>query len=166
MTTLKDYWFDLPENLIAQNPAGKRDESRLMIIDRKNSITEHRNFYNIADYLNKGDVLVVNESKVFPARLAGKKENTGASVEFLLLENKGGDVWEIIMKPGRKGRKDAIFSFGNGILKAKILQSLGDGNKLVEFYYDKSGKNFFDILSPLFPRLFSFLTPPLKKYNT
>ena len=139
MATLKDYYFSLPENLIAQNPADKRDESRLMIIDRKNNRAEHKNFYNITDYLNKGDVLVINESKVFPARLTGER------IEFLLLENKGGDIWEIIMKPGRKGKKDTVFSFGNGILKAKILQSLDDGNKLAEFEYDKS-RVFFDIL--------------------
>jgi len=146
MSTLKDYYFDLPENLIAQNPADKRDESRLMTIDRKSNKTEHKNFYHITDYLCKGDVLVINESKVFPARLLGEKEDTGAAVEFLLLENKGGDVWEIIMKPGRKGRKDAVFSFGNDKLKAKVLQSLDDGNKLVKFDYDGL---FFNILDEI-----------------
>ena len=148
MTTLKDYYYDLPENLIAQNPAGKRDESRLMIINRKNNTVEHKNFYNIIDYIHKGDVLVVNESKVFPARLIGEKQDNGTSVEFLLLENKGGDVWEIIMKPGKKGRKDAVFSFGGGKLTAKILQSLDDGNKLAQFYYDKN-KIFFEILDEI-----------------
>ena len=149
MTTLKDYYFALPENLIAQNPSDKRDESRLMIIDRKNNSIEHKNFYNITDYLCKGDVLVINESKVFPARLTGNKvgdkDDMGAAVEFLLLENKGGDIWKIIMKPGRKGKKDAVFSFGDGKIKAKIIQSLDDGNKLVQFFYD-SDKTFFDIL--------------------
>ena len=151
-TTLKDYYFDLPENLIAQNPSDKRDGSRLMIIDRKTDSVKHKNFHNIADYLCKGDVLVINESKVFPARLIGVKEDTGAAVEFLLLENKGGDVWEIIMKPGRKGRKDVVFSFGGGILKAKVLQSLDDGNKLVQFYYNKADKPenlFYNILDEI-----------------
>ncbi|MCL1858989.1 MAG: tRNA preQ1(34) S-adenosylmethionine ribosyltransferase-isomerase QueA [Oscillospiraceae bacterium] len=174
MSNLKDYYFDLPENLIAQNPADKRDESRLMLIDRKNNKTVHKNFYNIIDYLNKGDVLVINESKVFPARLIGERINPLPAagghgnpplqrIEFLLLENKGGDIWEIIMKPGRKGKKDAVFSFGNGKIKAKVLQSLDNGNKLVEFEYDKynGGVNsrnagvgvpytgFFDILDEI-----------------
>jgi len=147
---LKDYYFFLPENLIAQNPADKRDESRLMLIDRKTDTIEHKKFYNIADYLRKGDVLVINESKVFPARLLGEKENTGAVVEFLLLENKGADIWEIIMKPGRKGRKNAVFSFGGGKLKAEVLQALDDGNKLVKFYYDKEKyKTFYNILDEI-----------------
>ena len=167
MVILKDYYFDLPESLIAQNPADKRDESRLMVIDRKNNKTGHKNFYNIIDYLNKGDVLVINESKVFPARLIGERVGDavlsvpqtpvgfadtpfqkGAKIEFLLLENKGGDIWEIIMKPGKKGRKDAVFSFGDGILKAKILQSLDDGNKLVKFEYNKNNL-FFNILDEI-----------------
>ena len=140
---LKDYWFELPENLIAQNPTEKRDESRLMVIDRKSGALEHKKFYNIADYLRRGDVLVINESKVFPARLLGEKEQTGAAVEFLLLEDRGGGVWEIIMKPGRKGKKGALFSFGGGKLKAEIKESKADGNKLAQFYYRGS---FFDIL--------------------
>ena len=147
MTVLKDYWFDLPENLIAQNPAEKRDESRLLVIDRKSGTIEHKNFYNIIDYLHRGDVLVINESKVFPARLLGEKEATGALVEFLLLENMGGDVWEIIMRPGRKGKKGAVFSFGGGELKAKIIDSYADGNKLAQFYY--SSGSFFDILGAI-----------------
>ena len=142
MTFLKDYYFDLPENLIAQNPADKRDQSRLMVIDRKNDTIKHKYFYDIADYLCKGDVLVINESKVFPARLVSE------NAEFLLLENKGGDIWEIIMKPGKKGRKDAVFSFGGGKLTAKILQSFDNGNKLAQFFYDKS-KMFFDILDEI-----------------
>ena len=144
MTTLKDYYYDLPEYLIAQNPADKRDESRLMVINRKEKTISHKHFFNIADYLNKGDVLVINESKVFPARLIGIKEDTGAAVEFLLLDNRGGGLWEIIMKPGRKGRKDTVFSFGNGKLKAKILESLDDGNKLAKFYYDGMFYNILD----------------------
>jgi S-adenosylmethionine:tRNA ribosyltransferase-isomerase len=144
---LADYRYDLPERLIAQNPSEKRDGSRLMVIDRKSGDITHRRFADITDYLCKGDVLVINESKVFPARLTGESEQK-KSVEFLLLESKGGDIWEIIMKPGRKGRKDAVFSFGNGELKAKILESLDDGGKLVQFFYGKEehAGNFFDLL--------------------
>jgi len=171
MSTIKlnDYYFELPENLIAQNPADKRDESKLMVIDRKNNTAEHKKFYNVADYLYKGDVLVINESKVFPARLIGEFVGDGAinerssfhvpprRVEFLLLENKGEDIWEIIMKPGRKGRKNAVFSFGDGKfkLKAEVLESLDDGNKLVKFYFDRNERSsfnygmFFDILDEI-----------------
>lgn len=146
MTELKNYYYDLPENLIAQNPAERRDCSKLMVINRKNGVIEHKNFYNIGDYLNCGDVLVINESKVFPARLCGIKEETGSAAEFLLLEDKGGDIWEIMMKPGKKGKKDAVFSFGEGSLKAKILKSFENGNKLAEFCYDKNKYSFFEIL--------------------
>jgi len=160
MTSLKDYFFELPENLIAQNPADKRDESKLMLIDRKNNTIEHKKFYDIVDYLRKGDVLVINESKVFPARLIGERVGDAVlsvppkKIEFLLLENKGDDVWEIIMKPGRKGRKGVVFSFGNDAVKleAEILESLDNGNKLVKFYYDKSDtKNaaFYNILDEI-----------------
>ena len=148
MAELKDYYFDLPEAQIAQSPADRRDKSKLMAIDRKTGAIEHRNFYDIPDYLNAGDALVINESKVFPARLIGEKNETGAAVEFLLLENKGGDIWEIIMKPGRKGKKGAAFRFGGGRLEAEVLRSLDDGCKLVEFHYGKN-ERFFDILEEI-----------------
>ena len=152
---LKDYYFDLPEKLIAQNPADKRDESRLMLINRKNGVIEHKKFYNITDYLNAGDVLVINESKVFPARLIGEQISGGnkSAIEFLLLESKsanGEEIWEIIMKPGKKGRPGGLFSFGNGELKAEVLKSLDDGNKLVRFDYDKNKyNNFFEMLDEI-----------------
>ena len=154
---LRDYYFDLPEKLIAQNPADKRDGSRLMAINRATGEISHRHFYNIADYLREGDVLIINESKVFPARLIGRQTEPAPAVpqaiEFLLLESKsggGGEIWEIIMKPGKKGRPGAVFSFGNGELQAEISKSLDDGNKLVKFSYDK-GKyaNFFEMLDEI-----------------
>ncbi|MCL1792783.1 MAG: tRNA preQ1(34) S-adenosylmethionine ribosyltransferase-isomerase QueA [Oscillospiraceae bacterium] len=148
MALLKDYRFDLPENLIAQTPAEKRDASRLMVLDKKTGAMEHRHFCDIVHYLRAGDVLVVNESKVFPARLIGEKEGTGAAVELLLLENMGGDVWEAIMKPGRKGKKGAAFCFGGGRLRAEVLQGLDDGKKLVEFFFGK-GERFSDLLEEI-----------------
>ncbi|MCL2813048.1 MAG: tRNA preQ1(34) S-adenosylmethionine ribosyltransferase-isomerase QueA [Oscillospiraceae bacterium] len=148
MADLKDYYFDLPQNLIAQNPADRRDNSKLMVIDRKTGAIRHKYFYEISDYLHAGDVLVINESKVFPARLTGQKEDTPAAAEFLLLEDKGGDLWEVIMKPGRKGRNGSVFCFGGGRLKAKIVHSLDDGVKLAKFYYSKS-ESFFDILGEI-----------------
>ena len=152
---LQDYYFNLPEKLIAQNPADKRDESKLMLINRKSGEITHKKFYNIIDYLNAGDVLVVNESKVFPARLIGEKIIGGEkkTAEFLLLQNKSEDqeeIWEIIMKPGRKGRAGTVFGFGNGVLKAEILKNLDDGNKLAKFFYDKNKyKNFFEVLDEI-----------------
>ena len=148
MTPLTDYYFDLPRDLIAQNPADRRDDSKLMIVDRKNNALEHKKFYNIPDYLNAGDVLVINESKVFPARLKGIKEDSGTSIEFLLLENKGDDLWEVLMKPGKKGTKGSVFCFGEGRLKAEIVQASNYSVKLAEFHYDKS-ECFFDILNEI-----------------
>ena len=161
---LKDYYFELPEKLIAQNPTDKRDESRLMLINRASGDITHKHFYNIIDYLNAGDVLIVNESKVFPARLIGEQmtynNNDGdnkSAIEFLLLESKSAnneEIWEIIMKPGRKGKIGAMFAFGikdgKGELEAEILENLDDGNKLVKFSYDKSKyANFFEMLDEI-----------------
>ena len=148
MIKVSDYNFELPEELIAQTPTEKRDDSRLMILDRANKTIEHKNFYNITEYLNKGDVLVINESKVIPARLLGNKEDTGAVVEFLLLEQKGEDIWEIIMKPGRKGRKNTFFVFGDEScrLRVEILDTVSGGNKIIKFYYDGI---FYEILEAI-----------------
>lgn len=156
---LKDYYFELPENLIAQNPAEKRDQSKLMAIDRCRKTIEHKNFYDIENYLRDGDVLVINESKVIPARLFGKREDTGASVEFLLLEQIaqieqndaaiGICTWKIIMKPAKKGKKHTVFTFGGGSskLKAEILEILDDGCRLVKFYCDNGA--FYKILDEI-----------------
>jgi S-adenosylmethionine:tRNA ribosyltransferase-isomerase len=153
---LSDYYFNLPEKLIAQNPADKRDESKLMLINRENGEIIHKNFYNVIDYLNPGDVIVLNESKVFPARLIGEKlsdSGVKSAVEFLLLENKSvnnEEIWEIIMKPGRKGKPGSLFKFGNGALNAEILKTLEDGNRIVKFNYDKNKyNNFFEVLEEI-----------------
>jgi len=150
MTRLDDYFFELPEGLIAQNPAHRRDHSRLMTIDKKTGAIGHKNFYDLPGCLCEGDVLVVNESKVFPARLIGQKEDTGAAAEFLLLEDKGGGLWEAIAKPGKKTKKGARFDFGGGRLKAEVVDSSPseDGCRLVEFNYSE-GENFFDILDEI-----------------
>ena len=151
---LQDYYFELPEELIAQNPADKRDESRLMLINRADGGIEHKHFYDIADYLDAGDVLIINESKVFPARLIGERANSAGGIsaaEFLLLEHRSAgkrdETWEVIMKPGRRGRPGAAFSFGSGALRGEIAESLDDGNKLVRFDYDRNKYgNFFEVL--------------------
>lgn len=128
-----DFYFDLPEELIAQTPIEPRDHSRLLKMDRETGEISHHHFYDIVDFLNEGDLLVVNDSRVIPARLYGNKEGTGAKIEFLLLERKEKDIWEILVKPGKKARCGARFEFGNGILKAQIIKVLPDGNRLARF---------------------------------
>ncbi|MBQ2916785.1 MAG: tRNA preQ1(34) S-adenosylmethionine ribosyltransferase-isomerase QueA [Clostridia bacterium] len=132
---VSDFNYNLPEELIAQTPIQKRDESRLMVLDRKNKTVEHKIFKNILDYLKPGDVLVRNNTKVIPARIYGKKE-TGANVEFLLLNNIEGDIWESIVRPGNKLHVGTKVIFGEGKLKAEILEVLEGGTRKVKFEYD------------------------------
>ena len=126
---LSEFDFELPEELIAQHPVEKRDTSRLMVVNRENGNIEHRHFYDILDYLKPGDVLVRNNTKVIPARLYGKKE-TGANVEFLLLNNIEGDKWECIVRPGNKLHVGTNVIFGEGLLKAKILEIMPGGTRI------------------------------------
>lgn len=130
-----EFNYELPEELIAQHPLEKRDESRLMVLNRKEKTIEHKVFKDIIDYLKPGDCLVRNNTKVIPARLYGKK-NTGANVEFLLLKNMGNDIWETIVRPGNKLHSGAKVIFGDGILKAEILETLDGGTRKVKFYYE------------------------------
>lgn len=132
---VSDFDYDLPKELIAQTPIAKRDESRLMVLDVKEQTIEHKKFKDIIDYLEPGDVLVRNNTKVIPARLYGKKE-TGAKVEFLLLNNIEGDVWECIVRPGNKLHVGTKVIFGDGILTADILEVMPGGTRKVEFHYD------------------------------
>ncbi len=131
-----DYFFDLPKELIAQDPMEKRDECRLLVLDKESGEVSHHRFNEIINYLEPGDCLVLNNTKVIPARLLGEKEGTGAAVEILLLKRKEADVWEALVKPGKKLRPGARASFGGGILKAEILDIVEEGNRLVKFYYD------------------------------
>lgn len=133
---LKDFWYDLPERLIAQNPLEKRDMSRLLVVDRKKDAFEHRLFKDLPEYLEPGDCIVINNTRVIPARLLGEKENSGGKIEFVLLKRIDQDVWEVILKPGRRAKPGARFVFGNGILKAEILEIVEEGNRIVKFYYD------------------------------
>ena len=132
---VSDFDYDLPERLIAQHPSEKRDESRLMVLNRENQTIEDKVFKDVIDYLNPGDCLVRNNTKVIPARLYGKKE-TGANVEFLLLKRIHDDTWEVIVRPGRKLLKGAKVIFGDGILEATIDDVLENGNRQVTFKYD------------------------------
>ena len=131
---VSDFNYELPEELIAQTPLEKRDESRLMVLDRKNQTIEHKTFKDIVDYLEPGDVLVRNNTKVIPARLYGKKE-TGANVEFLLLNNIEKDIWESIVRPGNKLHVGTKVIFGDGLLEATILEVMPGGTRKVEFKY-------------------------------
>ena len=132
---VSDFNYDLPEELIAQTPLEKRDESRLMVLDRKNKTIEHKKFKDIIDYLEPGDCLVRNNTKVLPARIYGKKE-TGANVEFLLLNNIEGDIWETIVRPGNKLHIGTKVIFGEGKLIAEILDTMPGGTRKVQFSYN------------------------------
>lgn len=134
---INDFDYHLPEELIAQHPADKRDESRLMVIDRKTGLIEHQRFFNLLDYLNPGDCLVMNNSKVLPARLFGVKESTGAKIEFLLIKRKEGDLWETMVRPGKKLHIGDTVSFSDEKkLRAEIMEYGVDGTRIVRFDYE------------------------------
>lgn len=150
MASVHDYYYELPEELIAQSPSEKRDGCRLLTVDRTSGELEHRIFSDITEYLNEGDALVINDSKVIPARLYGKKESLGESegafCEAVLLRARGGDVWEAIVRPGKRLKKGARILFEAG-LTAEIADVLEDGNRLLKFDYDrKKYQNFFAVL--------------------
>ena len=133
-----DFYYELPEELIAQTPIEPRNHSRLMVIDRKTGEISHDRFYNLCRYLKKGDTLVVNDSRVLPARIYGGRESNGSFIEFLLLEQREQNVWEILCRPGKKAKVGSRFSFGNGKLTAEILEVLEDGNRVARFFCDGS----------------------------
>ncbi len=162
-----DYYFDLPEELIAQDPSTVRDMARLLVMDRKSGSLEHRIFRDIKDYLVPGDTLVLNNTKVIPARLLGTKEGTGAHVEVFLLKRKEADVWETLVKPGKKLRPGARVTFGDGSLKAQILEVVDDGNRLVRFEYQGIFEEVLDRLGemPLPPYIRKKLENP-EMYQT
>ncbi|WP_300683148.1 tRNA preQ1(34) S-adenosylmethionine ribosyltransferase-isomerase QueA [Acutalibacter sp. 1XD8-36] len=131
-----DFSYDLPQELIAQTPIEPRDSSRLMTLDKHTGETCHRHFYDIADLIQPGDCLILNDSRVLPARIYGVKEDTGARVEFLLLENKGNDTWEVLCKPGKRAKEGSRFAFGGGLFTGEIVGVKEDGNRLVRFSYE------------------------------
>ena len=131
----EDFNYNLPENLIAQTPLKNRSESRLMVLDKNGNIN-HKKFFNIMDYLNNGDALVINDTKVIPARLIGEKSDTKAIIELLLLKDLGNNVWECLAKPQKRLHEGTIISFGNGILKAKVIEKLEEGITKVELIYE------------------------------
>lgn len=141
-----DFFYDLPKELIAQHPVEPRDSSRLMVFDKVSGDVEHKHFYDILDFLNEGDCIIVNDTRVLPARIFGVKEETGAVVEFLLLTNKGDDVWECITGPGKRAKTGTRFSFSDGLLNCEVVDVLENGNRLAKFSYDG---NFYEILDKI-----------------
>ena len=160
---LHDFYYDLPQELIAQDPLEDRSSSRLLVLNRETGEREHRIFRDIVEYLKPGDCLVVNDTKVIPARLMGEKEGTGAGIEVLLLKRKEGNVWETLVKPGKKARPGARILFGGGLLKGEVVDVVEDGNRLIRFEYEGIFEEILDQLGqmPLPP----YITHQLKDKN-
>ena len=161
-----DFYFDLPPELIAQTPISERDHSRLMVLDKKSGNVEHRYFYDLPNYLNKGDCLVINDSRVLPARLLGTK-STGGAAELLLLRDLGENRWECLCRPGRKIREGTVLEFGDGKLTAEVIETVPDGNRIVQFRYDGIFLEILDELGkmPLPPYITCELNDP-ERYQT
>ena len=162
-----DFYFDLPEELIAQDPLEDRAGSRLLVLDKKTGEVEHRVFRDILDYLQEGDCLVVNNTRVIPARLMGVREGTGATIEVLLLKRKENDVWETLVKPGKKAKPGTKIIFGEGLLTGEVIDIVEEGNRLIQFHYEGIFEEILDKLGqmPLPP----YITPQLhdnSRYQT
>ena len=145
----KDFYYDLPEELIAQTPLKNRSESRLMRLNKRTGEISHDHFYDLPKFLKKGDCLILNDTKVMPARLYGTKEDTGGAIEFLLLKKRSLDEWEVILRPGKRAKPGARFVFGEGELKAEIIDVVNDGNRIVKFFYDGVFENVLDKLGEM-----------------
>lgn len=149
-TLLKsDYYYDLPEALIAQDPLQKRSDSRLMLLNKETGETSHHHFYDIKNFLKPGDCLVLNNTKVIPARLMGTRKDTGAVIEVLLLKRRDKDTWETLVKPGKKAKIGQIIEFGNGILSAEVIGIEEEGNRIVKFSYDGIFEEILDKLGEM-----------------
>lgn len=146
---VEDFNYDLPEELIAQHPLKERDTSRLLVLDKKSGEIEHKHFHDIMDYLKKGDVLVLNDTRVIPARLLGVKEDTFGKIEFLLLNRKKLDTYECLAKPGKRARKGTRFVFGDGLLHAEIIEVLDNGNRIVKFIHEGVFEEILDKLGEM-----------------
>lgn len=145
-----DFYYDLPQELIAQTPLKERDSSRLMVLDRKSGEIKHEHFYDIIDMLDCGDCLILNDSRVLPARIYGVREGSESAIEFLLLTQREQNVWEILCKPGKKAKVGTAFVFGDGLLKAEIIEVFDNGNRLCRFTFDDSnGANIYNILEQI-----------------
>ncbi|MDY4606841.1 tRNA preQ1(34) S-adenosylmethionine ribosyltransferase-isomerase QueA [Clostridium tertium] len=146
---VSDFDFDLPEELIAQHPLEKRDSSRLMVLDKNTGEIEHRSFHDVIEYLNEGDTLVLNNTRVMPARLIGEKEGTGGKIEFLLLKRIEGDRWECLAKPGKRAKIGQKFTFGEGKLTCTVVDIVEEGNRIIEFSYEGIFEQVLDELGEM-----------------
>ena len=160
---VKDFYFDLPEELIAQDPLKDRSSSRLLVLDRDTGEVQHRVFRDIVEYLRPGDCLVINDTKVIPARLFGIKKDTGAKIEILLLKRRENDIWETLVRPGKKCRPGTVIEFGEGLLSGTVVETVDDGNRLIRFSYKGIFEEILDQLGqmPLPP----YITHELKDKN-
>ncbi len=160
---VKDFYFDLPQELIAQDPLEDRSSSRLLVLDKDTGAITHRVFKNVTDYLKPGDCLVINDTKVIPARLFGAKKDTLAKIELLLLKRRENDIWETLVKPGKKAKPGTEIVFGDGLLTGTIIDTVEDGNRLIQFHYDGIFEEILDQLGqmPLPP----YITHQLKDKN-
>ena len=160
---VKDFYFDLPQELIAQDPLEDRSSSRLLVLDKNTGAIEHRVFKDIVNYLHPGDCLVINDTKVIPARLFGVKKDTGAKIELLLLKRRENDIWETLVKPGKKAKPGTVIDFGDGLLTGTVLETVDDGNRLIKFSYEGIFEEILDQLGqmPLPP----YITHQLKDKN-
>ncbi len=145
----QDFYYELPEELIAQDPLEDRSSSRLLVLDRQSGAVSHHTFREIADYLNEGDCLVINDTKVIPARLIGSKEETGAKIEVLLLKRKENNIWETLVKPGKKAKAGARISFGEGLLTGEVVGIADEGNRLIRFSYEGIFEEILDQLGQM-----------------
>lgn len=164
---VKDFYFDLPQELIAQDPLTDRAASRLLVLDKDTGAIQHKTFRDVTGYLRPGDCLVINDTKVIPARLFGVKKETGAKIELLLLKRREEDIWETLVKPGKKAKPGTILSFGDGLLTGQILDTVEEGNRLIQFRYEGIFEEILDRLGqmPLPP----YITHQLKdkdRYQT
>lgn len=146
---IKDFYYDLPTELIAQKPLKDRTSSRLMVLNRKTGEVSHKHFFDIKDYLNAGDCLVMNNTRVIPARLYGSKEGSGGKIEFLLLKRLDIDTWELILRPGKKAKVGSRFVFGDGRLHAEVIRVKDDGNRIVRFEYEGIWEEILDTLGEM-----------------
>ena len=155
---VKDFYFDLPEELIAQDPLEDRSASRLLVLNKETGEMEHKHFRDILSYLNPGDCLVINDTKVIPARLFGVKEGTDAKIEILLLKRRENDIWETLVKPGKKAKPGTVIYFGDGLLKGTVLDVVDEGNRLIQFSYE-------GIFEEILDRLGQMPLPPYIKHQ-
>ena len=164
---VKDFYYDLPQELIAQDPLEDRSSSRLLVLDKKTGEMQHKVFKDIVNYLHPGDCLVINDTKVIPARLIGSKEGTDAHIEILLLKRRENDIWETLVKPGKKAKPGTVINFGDGLLKGTVIDVVEEGNRLIQFSYEGIFEEILDQLGqmPLPP----YITHQLQdkdRYNT